>query len=101
MIGVSDQNGRTYESKFGIYNKKDGFILSDYSKKLSMSDFANQLLHENCWSLKKNAKKMTKDEIEKELGYKIDIIDKHESSVYTRTTDFSTFLDEMYKLFSE
>ena len=92
MVGVSDQNGRTYKSKYGTYNKKDGFkinpsyitfqrtedsntILFDYQKLI------NDLFHENCWSLKQEKpkpKKMTKEEIEKALGYEIEIDDEDE-----------------------
>lgn len=72
-IGVADQNGRTYESKYGTYNKKDGIKLSDLAVNMLKEELIDNLFHENCWSLKKEPKKMTKEEIEKALGYEIEI----------------------------
>ena len=88
MIGVADQNGRTYESKYGTYNKEKGFVINpSYIKFNSALDskhilFSYQklldgLFHDNCWSLKiekPKPKKMTKEEIEKELGYEVEIV---------------------------
>ena len=87
MIGVADQNGRTYVSKYGTYNKDKGFVINPKyikfqttldSRKILMSyqELINGLFHDNCWSLKteeKKPKKMTKEDIEKALGYKIEI----------------------------
>lgn len=75
MIGVADQNGRTYESKFGTYNKEKRFVLLDEYREISNSELLDDVLHCDCWSLKEEVKpkKMTKEEIEKELGYKIEI----------------------------
>lgn len=74
MIGVADQNGRTYESKFGTYNKEKKFVLMDEYKEIPNSELLDEVLHADCWSLKQDpVKKMTKEEIEKELGYKIEI----------------------------
>lgn len=76
MVGLADQNGRTYISEYGIYNKDSGFVLSEFSKSIDMELLINDLLHKDCWSLKQDKpkpKKMTKDEIEKELGYEIEI----------------------------
>lgn len=87
MIGLSDQNGKTYISKYGTYNKKDGFIIKPQYIKFSYEskpedilfdyqELLNNLFHEDCWSLKveKPKKRMTKEEIEKVLGYEIDIV---------------------------
>lgn len=75
MVGLADQNGRTYESKYGTYNKKGCFSLSELSKNLSKEELLERLVHEDCWSLKVEEKEMTKEEIEKALGYKIKIKD--------------------------
>lgn len=80
MIAVSDENGRTYESKYGTYNKKDGFDLSILSRLKTREELINDLLHEDCWSLKKEPKKMTKEEIEKALGYEIEIDESKEKN---------------------
>ena len=73
MIGIADENSRTYESKYGTYSKKEGFKLSDLSRSMIKEELLDNLFHENCWSLKKEPKKMTKEEIEKALGYEIEI----------------------------
>ena len=86
-IALADQNGRTYVSKYGTYNKDKGFVINPKyikfqttldSRKILMSyqELINGLLHENCWSLKvekPKPRKMTKADIEKELGYEIEI----------------------------
>ena len=75
MVGVADHNNRTYESKYGTYNK-EGFRFNDEFRDLPAEKIANILLHENCWSLKvekPKPKKMTKADIEKALGYEIEI----------------------------
>lgn len=78
MIGIADENGRTYESKYGTYSKKDGFILSELSKSMTKEKLLNNLFHEDCWSLKKNPIRMTKKEIEEKLGYEIEINEPEE-----------------------
>lgn len=79
-VGIADQNDRTYKSIYGTYNKKDGFVMSKMAEDMDKKDLFDKLFHENCWSLYCDVKKMTKDEIEKELGYKIDIVsDKKEN----------------------
>lgn len=76
MIGIADENGKTYTSQYGSYNKETGFVLNDHSntRLKSISQLINNLFHENCWSLDKPVITMTKEEIEKELGYKINIV---------------------------
>ena len=78
MIGIADENGRTYKSKYGTYSKKDGFKLSELSKSMTKEKLLNNLFHEDCWSLKREVKKMTKEEIEKALGYEIEINEPEE-----------------------
>ena len=78
MIGIADENGRTYESKYGTYSKKDGFKLSDLSRPMIKEELLVDLFHEDCWSLKKNPIKMTKKEIEEKLGYEIEINESEE-----------------------
>lgn len=73
MIGLADQNGKTYKSKYGLYSKRRGFELSELSKSMSKTELVDRLFHEDCWLLKKEPKKMTKEEIEKALGYEIEI----------------------------
>ena len=77
MVGVADQNNRTYESEFGTYSKSTGFVLNDHSKKLVKENLLDRLFHDNCWKLKVEEKEMTKEEIEKALGYKIKIKDEN------------------------
>lgn len=73
MIGLADDNGRIYESKYGTYSKKNGLKLSELSKSMIKEELIDNLFHEDCWSLKKIPKKMTKEEIEKALGFEIEI----------------------------
>ena len=73
MVGLADQNNRTYISKYGSYSKEDGFVLTNYGINNDVEDLIYELFHEDCWSLKTKPKKMTKEEIEKELGYEIEI----------------------------
>lgn len=89
MVGLADQNGRTYVSKYGIYNKENGFVIKPqyihFSKEtepdkilFSYQELINGLFHDDCWKLKiekPKPKMMTKEEIEKELGYEIKICD--------------------------
>lgn len=100
MIGVSDQNGRTYESIYGTYSKDKGFIFTNYARDLSREELVNNLLHENCWSLKQESKKMTKEDIEKELGYKIEIISEENKShsEITRRDNISLFDKMLFEM---
>lgn len=90
MIGVADQNGRTYESKFGTYNKSDGFSLKYPYSDYSVTELLYDITHENVWSLKEEPKpkKMTKEEIEKALGYKIEL--DNGNTIETIDTDEQT-----------
>ena len=80
MVAVADQNGRTYECKYGTYSKEDGFkfneevevIVDDYGWR----EVVNILFHDNLWKLKTEpVKKMSLQDIEKELGYRVEIVD--------------------------
>ena len=79
MIATADQNGRTYISKYGTYSKADGFDLrlNTIRNYYDAEQLLNKLLHEDCWRLKVDKKKMTRAEIEKELGYEIEIVGEH------------------------
>lgn len=93
MVGVADQNDKTYVSKYGTYNKRIGFNFNnDVDINCANSRvLINKLFHENCWSLKVESKKMTKKQIEEKLGYKIDIIDENDS----HNEKFNAFLDRL------
>ena len=80
IVGLADENGKTYESKYGIYNKEKGFrfyrsVISNQTDK-GVENIINNLFHEDCWKLKVEKpakKKMTKEEIETQakhwIGY--------------------------------
>lgn len=79
MVGVADDNGKTYESKYGTYSKEKGFEFYDdvLDKKCKVLAFINLLFHEDIWKLKKEPepKKMSLQDIERELGYRVRIVD--------------------------
>ena len=88
MVGLADQNGRTYECKYGTYSKTDGFkfneevevIVDDYGWR----EVVNILLHDNLWKLKTEpVKKMSLQDIEKELGYRVEIVDPNPENKLT------------------
>ena len=91
MIGVADEYGRTYECKYGTYNKKDGFVFTNPpTEECQWTALINALFHEDIWKLKKEPiKKITLEEIEKKLGCKIVIIDSDE----TIKGDIANFLN--------
>jgi len=74
MIGVADENGKTYKSKYGTYNKETGFVfLEDVDVG---ADLINRLFHDDIWKLEEpERKKMSIADIEKELGYRVQIAD--------------------------
>lgn len=80
MVDLADQNGKTYVSKYGTYNKVDGFkcdpieVLNVWNED-DFETFVLSLFHDDLWKLKVERKKMTQEEIEKALGYKIEITD--------------------------
>ena len=83
MVGVADQNNRTYKSKYGSYSKETGFVLNGFGRSLGKCELLDRMIHENCWELKTEPKpkKMTKEEIEKELGYEIEIEEPKENKL--------------------
>lgn len=96
MIGIADENNKTYESKYGIYSKKDGFKLSDFSRTIIKEELLNNLFHEDCWSLKKNPIRMTKKEIEEKLGYEIEI-NENESEENKKLEDNQNISENIQK----
>lgn len=90
IVGLSSENGRTYECEYGTYSKDDGFKLNEkaktYSKEMLLDIFFNQ----DMWKIKKEVKKMTKADIEKALGYEIEIDgydEKNDSKKTYKLTD--------------
>ena len=81
MVGVADQNSRTYKSQYGFYSKETGFVLNKTGLGLGKNELLDKMFHENCWELKKEPKKMTKEEIEKALGYEIEIEEPKEKKL--------------------
>ena len=79
MVGLADENGKTYECKYGTYNKDEGFKFNEEAQSVVKDGWRNLvyiLFHENLWSLKKESiKEMSLQDIEKELGYRVRIVD--------------------------
>lgn len=120
MVGLADQNGRTYSSKYGIYSKEKGFIIKpqyiSFSKDIepdkilfSYQELINGLFHDDCWKLKvekTKPKMMTKEEIEKELGYEIEICDSEpinedEVSKDLYPMNFESLLESYKNMFAD
>ena len=81
MVALADENGRTYECKYGEYNKENRFkfneIVEPIVDKYGWREIVNILFHENLWHLKKDpVKMMTLEELEQELGYKVKIVEE-------------------------
>jgi len=101
MIATADENGKTYESKYGIYSKEKGFrfyrsVISNQTDR-GVENIINNLFHEDCWKLKVEKpakKKMTKEEIEKALGYEIDIVGKDGRRKFDDIHEFFKYLLE-------
>lgn len=92
MIGVADENGRTYVSDYGSYNKEKGFDLLKSCNLMSHENLLNILLHEDCWKLAiEPKKKMSIKEIEEKLGYEIEITD------YDLNKGFSDLFTTIYR----
>lgn len=104
MVGVADQNNRTYESKYGTYNRETGFVLNEVGRSIGKCGILDKMFHENCWSLKQEKpkpKKMTKEEIEEALGYEIEIYDGETRNTVKnlQNTKNCGFNDTIYDLF--
>lgn len=80
MVALADENGREYESLYGTYSKEDGFRFNESVVPIvedkGYRELVNILFHENLWKLKKEpVKEMTLQELERELGYRVKIVD--------------------------
>lgn len=76
MVGVADQNGRTYKCEYGKYNKNDGFIFNNRGLVTDVETLMWIFFHEDMWKLDEpERKKMSIADIEKELGYRVQITD--------------------------
>lgn len=76
MVGLADQNGRMYKSEYGKYSKKDGFIFNDKALDKNVETLTWILFHDDMWKLDEpERKKMSISDIEKELGYRVQIVD--------------------------
>lgn len=110
MIGLADENGREYESVYGTYTKEEGFKFNDAINPIIDDEgwrgFINLLFHENMWKLKKeDVKEMTLKDLERELGYKIRIVDpetkhkEYEGLSSERKEEIQRELDFLNRLF--
>ena len=82
VVGLCEDNNRTYESVLGTYSNETGFVLSKTALSLDKKILADRLFQLNDWHLKKEEprrKRMTLDEIEKCLGYKVEIVEENNS----------------------
>ena len=82
MVGLADENNRTYECEYGTYNQKNGFVFNEKVEGIledcgieGVEAFFNKLLHEDMWKLEEEPKKMSLEDIERELGYRVKIVD--------------------------
>lgn len=80
MVGLADQNGKEYECEYGTYSSADGFKFNESVNSIvedkGWREIVNILFHDNLWKLKKDpVKRMTQDELEEILGYKVQIVD--------------------------
>lgn len=80
MIGLADQNGRKYECEYGTYSQEDGFMFNENIDAViadkGWRGLIDILFHKDMWKLAKDEpKKMTLKDIEKELGYRVKIVD--------------------------
>lgn len=103
MIGVADENGRTYESKYGTYNREEGFNFNNEAFEYPREVFCGMLMHEDLWSLKIDKKKMTLEDIEKALGYKVEIVEDEpkKDAKSEKKNDFMTFDEFLDKIFKD
>ena len=97
MVALADKDGKTYESKFGWYSKNQGFGLNLGFREWNR-ELINEITHDNSWQLKKEKKKMTKEEIEKELGYEIEIIGGSDESK-NKKEDLSNLEEQLHRQF--
>ena len=80
MVGLADENSKTYECKYGTYSKEDGFKFDDCITEViddvGWRGFINILFHDNLWKLQPEpVKEVTLEDIEREFGCKVRIVD--------------------------
>ena len=103
MVGIADENGRTYESKYGTYSKEKGFEFTDFPKEeCKQIAFINLLFHEDIWMLKREPepKKMSLQDIERELGYRVQIIDPEIGTKKEVSPERKKQVDDTVKFFN-
>lgn len=96
MVGLADQNNNKYESGYGTYSKNDGFKFEPWVEEdLTREQLTYNLTHEDCWRLQpRPVKRMTKEDIEKELGFPIEIVTGDD--LKSRQDDFKNMLEEIF-----
>lgn len=65
MIAMADENGKTYECKYGTYNKEKGFTI-DTNALFTIGktlDIVNKMLHEDIWTVKKEVVNVTLEDV--------------------------------------
>lgn len=80
MIGLADENEKTYECKYGTYSKYLGFkfneSINEVIDDVGWRGFINILFHDNLWKLQlEPVKEVTLEDIEREFGCKVRIVD--------------------------
>ena len=108
MVALADENGRTYECKYGEYNKEAGFKFNETVESIvdeyGWREIVNILFHENLWKLKKDpVKMMTLEELEEDLGYKVKIVEeeKPEKKEKRQSDKDKEEIDEVCKFFKD
>ena len=96
MIKYAKEDNIPYESSFGVYNPDKGFEINEYGEKCFKSDpnkFLTMLLNdETVWHPQPETKKMTLEDIEKELGYKVELINKPVKKVEIKNNNSLEYL---------
>lgn len=107
MVGIADENGKTYECLYGEYNKEEGFKFNESIEPIiedkGWREVVNILFHEDLWKLKQDpVKKMTLEELEKELGYKVKIVEEEnlEKKEKKQSDEDKKEINEVCKLFN-
>ena len=121
VVGLADCNDRTYECEYGTYNKKDGFVFNNENETMLkhfeylgegietvVSNIIDDLFHKDMWKIvKPEARKMSIADIEKELGYPVQITDpeldkpeeKKEKLSKEQKEDIDDFIDVLRRWF--
>ena len=109
MVDIADQNTKTYESEYGTYSKEKGFLFNAHAMTMTKYKLIYDLFHNTTWAIKKDpVKKMTKEQIEKALGYKVEIVSDKEKETVDKSkktknkskdkTDEGITMDELMRL---